>query len=187
MPQTETALLQESRNPMDWEPNFRATHARAVEAWHAGRRSPESMFSTADSTFLHSIGCSNQELFDFVDDLEAWGAPDLESVLDIQRVRYTYFTRILHGQHSPHTATMESLPPKSAAIDGIPWLPRLIVKARLKLRGEMPRDLMYGCGGDRPFVARMRTTLADFLRLVWACGTDDRQIVDSLKKGAGLS
>ena len=34
-------------------------------------------------------------------------------------------------------------------IDGIAWLPRILVKARLKLRGEMPADLMYGCGGDR--------------------------------------
>jgi hypothetical protein len=82
---------------------------------------------------------------------------------------------------------MAELPAKTAAVDGIEWLPRLIAKARLKLRGEMPPDLMYGCGGDRPFVREMKTTLPDFLKLVWDCGEDDRRIVDSVKRRAGLA
>ena len=55
-----------------------------------------------------------------------------------------------------HTVDMEQLPAKAAQVDGIAWLPRIIAKARAKLRGEMPPDLMYDCGGDRDFLERAR-------------------------------
>ena len=71
-------------------------------------------------------------------------------------------------------------------MDGIAWLPRLIVKARLKLRGEMPAELMYGCAGDRPFLRRMNTDLPEFLKLVRDQGDDDRRIVDAVKRQAGI-
>ena len=76
---------------------------------------------------------------------------------------------------------MESLPAKAKEVDGIAWLPRLIEKARAKLRGEMPAELMYGCGGDRPFLRSMNVELSEFLRLVWICGEDDRRIIDYVK------
>ena len=41
---------------------------------------------------------------------------------------------------------------------------------------------MYGCGGDRPFLRNMNIELAEFLRLVWSAGNDDRQIVEYVKK-----
>ena len=77
---------------------------------------------------------------------------------------------------------MDSLPAKKDEVDGIPWLPRLIEKARAKLRGEMPPELMYGCGGDRPFLRSMNVELAEFLRLVWICESDNRRIVDYVKQ-----
>jgi hypothetical protein len=77
---------------------------------------------------------------------------------------------------------MDSLPAKTAEVDGIPWLPRLIEKARAKLRGEMPPELMYGCGGDRPFLRRMNVELAEFLRLVWDAKNDERRILDYVKQ-----
>ena len=79
---------------------------------------------------------------------------------------------------------MADLPAKSDAVDGIAWLPRLIMKARLKLRGEMPTELMYGCGGDRPFLHGMNLTLAEFLTLVRDAGDDDRRIIAAVKKSA---
>jgi hypothetical protein len=90
------------------------------------------------------------------------------------------------GKSTGRVASMEDLPAKTDAVDGIEWLPRIIEKARLKLRGEMPDDLMYGCGGDRPFLRRMRMSLPDFLKLVWEAGDDDRRIVDAVKRSAGL-
>jgi hypothetical protein len=75
------------------------------------------------------------------------------------------------------------LPPKPAAVDGIPWLPRLIVKARAKLKGEMDPDTMFVCGGDRAFFEQHKLHPADFLRVTWAAGDDDRKIIDYVKTG----
>jgi len=167
-----------------WKKQLRDIHARGVAAWRAGRRSPTTLFDPTDLAFLGSIGCSAQELFDFIDDLQDYGEPDFETVLEVQSLRREYFKTVMASQPSSHIASMHELPAKAAAVDGIAWLPRLIVKARLKLRGEMPADLMYGCGGDRPFLRRMNMTLPSFLKLVWDCGDDDRKIVDAVKRAA---
>jgi hypothetical protein len=169
----------------DWIQRLREVHARGIIAAKTGCRSPKTMFGAEDVEFLRSIGCSAQELFDFVDDYLYDAEPDLEEVLAIQSIRRDYFLNEMSGTWTGRVVSMADLPAKSAAVDGISWLPRLIVKARLKLRGEMPDDLMYGCGGDRPFVKRMRTTLAGFLQLVRDCREDDRKIVDTLKRTAG--
>ena len=142
------------------------------------------MFSPEEVTFLHSIGCSAQELFDFVDDHLDWGEPDIETVLAVQEIRKDYLVQVMEGKCSGFIKPMSELPSKATAVDGISWLPRLIVKARLKLRGEMPSELMYGCGGDRPFLRRMNMTLPQFLKLVWECGSDDRKIVEAVKAAA---
>jgi hypothetical protein len=161
--------------------NLREIHGRGVAAWRQGKRSPASMFSEDDALFLSSIGCTCQELFDFVDDLMTCGEPDLETVCEVQALRLDYLNKAMGGHRSNFVASMDDLPRKTDAIDGIAWLPRLIAKARLKLRGEMPPELMYGCGGDRPFVRRMGTSLPAFLKLVWDCGDDERSVVEALK------
>ena len=52
----------------DWKTEFRNVWDRGVTAWKAGRRSARTMFEAKDVAFLASIGCTAQELFDFVDD-----------------------------------------------------------------------------------------------------------------------
>ena len=173
-------------NNADWIQRLREVHASGIIAAKTGRRSAKTMFGAEDVEFLRSIGCSAQELFDFVDDYLSDAEPDLDEVIAIQSIRRDYFLNHMSGAWSGRVVSMAELPAKSAAVDGISWLPRLIVKARLKLRGEMPDDLMYGCGGDRPFVRRMRTTLAGFLQLVRDCGEDDKKIVETLKRTAGI-
>jgi hypothetical protein len=177
-------LFSAAMSQEDWKQEFREVHARGVAAWKAGRRNPSTMFSEADALFLSSSGCTEQELFDFVDDLMLSGEPDLETVCEVQALRRDYLRQIMGGRLPALVASMDDLPRKTDAVDGIAWLPRLIVKARLKLRGEMPPDLMYGCGGDRPFVRRMGSSLPAFLKLVWACGDDDRAVVESIKASA---
>ena len=173
-------------NEVTWDKQFRAVYDRGVAAWQAGRRKPATMFDAEDVAFLAGIGCTAQELFDFVDDSLVYGEPDFATALGVQAIRREYLMNEMKGIKSGKQAAMSDLPPKAQEVDGISWLPRLIVKARMKLRGEMPDDLMYGCGGDRPFVRRMNTTLPGFLQLVRECGTDDRRIVDTLKHGAGI-
>jgi hypothetical protein len=167
---------------VSWEEQFKAVYDRGVVAWNEGRRSPQTMFSTEDARFLEGIGCSAQELFDFVDDLQRYGEPDYETVLAIQTVCRDHFLNVMKGRRSGRTALMSDLPAKAEAVDGIPWLPRLIMKARLKLRCEMPSDLMFGCGGDRAFFGQVTLTPAAFLELVRGSGSDDRRIIDAVKK-----
>jgi hypothetical protein len=62
------------------------------------------------------------------------------------------------AQRSTRVIDMDKLPPKSAKLDGIEWLPRIIEKARAKLRGEMPPDLMYDCAVTRSFSRRARNS-----------------------------
>ena len=165
---------------------FREVYDRGVAAWQVGRRSPKKMFDDADAAFLASIGCTRQELFDFVEDAQNYGEPDFATVLAVQAIRRDYFLDVMGGKHSGRVASTDDLPAKTDAVDGIEWLPRIIEKARFKLRGEMPADLMYGCGGDRPFLCRMKMTLPEFLKLVWESGPDDRRIVNAVKRSAGL-
>lgn len=163
-----------------WEAEFRAVYDRGVQAWKSGRRSPASMFEPADVQFLASIGCTAQELFDFVDDFQVYGEPSFETVHAVQAIRRDYFLNTLGAKSTGRTASMEQLPPKAASVEGIPWLPRVIEKARLKLRGEMPADLMYGCGGDRAFFAKVHMTLPQFLELVRDAGTDTPRVVQAV-------
>ncbi|MEY2408364.1 MAG: hypothetical protein QOF48_1034 [Verrucomicrobiota bacterium] len=168
----------------NWQTELRNIWDRGVAGWKAGRREPSTLFQPRDVAFLATVGCTAREFFDFVDDSQRYGEPDFQTTLDVTAIRKDYFVDVLKSQPARQTATMESLPPKAAQVDGIAWLPRLIVKARLKLRGEMPDDLMYGCGGDRPFLREMNMDLPGFLRLVRDCGDDDRRIVDAVKKAA---
>jgi hypothetical protein len=168
----------------DWKLEFRKVWDRAVAAWKAGRRSAHTMFPPADLDFLAGIGCTAQELFDFVDDSLGYDDLDFETSLAVTAIRREYFLDVMHGKPTGRMVPMSDLPAKSAEVDGIAWLPRLIAKARIKLLGEMNPDLMYGCAGDRPFLRSHRMTLPQFLQLVRDKGDDDRAIVDAVKKAA---
>jgi len=144
------------------------------------------MFNREDTAFLVTIGCTAQELFDFVDDGLCYDDLDFDTTLAVAAIRRDYFHNVMKGKPTGRIVSMGSLPAKSAEVDGIAWLPRLIVKARVKLRGEMPDDLMYGCAGDRPFLRGMNMDLPGFLKLVWESGDDDRRIINAVKKSAGL-
>ena len=177
-----SVLTSAPMNETTWRTEFQGVYERGVAAWKAGRRASSSMFLPADVAWLSGIGCSAQEAFDFVDDFLRHGEPDFATALEVAAIRRDYFLKDLGGKPATQRFSMVDLPAKAAAVDGIAWLPRIIVKARLKLRGEMPDDLMYGCGGDRQFLAGIHMTLPEFLTLVRDSGTDDRRIVDAVKR-----
>ena len=172
-------------NAYFWADEFRATFDEAVKAYRAGKRDAGNLFSEKQRAFLATLGASAQEIFDFVEDNSRGGDPSFESALLVTAVRRDYFLVVQKGQWSKHVVSMAALPAKSAAVEGIEWLPRIIVKARVKLRGEMPPDLMYGCGGDRAFLSGAKIHLADFLRVTWAAHDDDRKIIDYVKQQRG--
>ena len=167
-----------------WRETLEAVWKRGSTAWKAGRRTATTMFIPEDVAFLKSVGCTVQEMFDFIDDFHVYGEPDFRTFMDVTALRRDYFLTVLDGKPTGKIAQMEDLPDKNAMVDGIAWLPRLIAKARLKLRGEMPDDLMYGCAGDRPFLRRMNTDLPGFLKLVAESGANDRVVVDAVKRQA---
>ena len=165
----------------DWPIEFRKVYDAGAARYRSGERVPLKLFSKRELEFLASIGCSAQELFDFIDDLARYDEPVFETVLLTTAVRRDYFRLVQQGIPSGKEIDMDALPSKKEEVDGIAWLPRLIEKARAKLRGEMPADLMYGCGGDRPFLREMNVELAEFLRLVWLSGDDNGRIVEYVK------
>jgi hypothetical protein len=165
----------------DWKSEFENVWKRGEAAWRSGRRTPSAMFEPADVEFLAGIGCSTQELFDFIDDALRYDDLDYFTALAVTGIRRDYFLEVMHGRPSGRIVQMNELPAKSAQVDGIAWLPRLIQKARAKLRGEMNPDLMYGCAGDRPFLRQHNMTLPQFLQLVRDKGDDDRAIIDAFK------
>lgn len=169
-------------NEYNWADEFKRVYDRGMANYRAGKRLSSGLFSAEDVAFLKSIGCSTQELFDFIEDGSYGGDPSFETVLLITAVRRDYFLTVQHGKHSPHIIDMSALPAKSAELGGIPWLPRIIEKAKAKLRGEMPPELMYGCGGDRPFLRGVKIHLADFLRYVWATDGDPKKVLEYVKK-----
>ena len=169
------------KSSYDWPVRFREVYQAGQKRYDQGEREPAKLFSEGDLAFLRSIGCNAQEMFDFIDDLARYGEPAFETVLLVQAVRRDYFLLEQNGVVSKHAINMDELPAKKDEVDGIAWLPRLIEKARAKLRGEMPADLLYGCGGDRPFLREMNVELAEFLRLVWLAGPDDRKVIDYVK------
>jgi len=167
-----------------WSTRFLQLFAVCESRFRNGDRDFTGYFTPDDLAFLTSIGSKPREFFDFVEDHVNYGDPNPETALLVASVRRDYLKVIQHGQLSTVETTPDQLPPKPEALDGIPWLPRLIAKARIKLRGEMDPEIMYGCGGDRQFFAKYDIHPADFLRTVWAAGDDDTKILAYVKKHA---
>ncbi|MCS7048932.1 MAG: DUF5069 domain-containing protein [Verrucomicrobiae bacterium] len=161
----------------DWEHEFRRCYERACERYQQGDRHPVAWFDSTQQAFLRSIGVRPHELLDYAED-----APELSygDALLIVAVRREFFLHIQCGQWCESVVPLETFPPKDAALAGWVWLPRIVAKARARLRGVLPPELMYGCGGDRAFLRRVGMHPADFLRLVWQAGNDDHAVVRRL-------
>lgn len=139
------------------------------------------MFTTKQVVFLGTLGATGQELFDYVEDFCRYSEPPYEQILAVTAIRRCFFEEIQHGIPSQFEIDPNELPSKTEELAGIRWLPRIIAKARAKLRGELDASTMYGCGGDRPFVERIGMSLSEFLQLVWDAEGDDQKIIDAVK------
>ncbi len=128
----------------DWKTQFRAVFDAGVQRRKEGSNEPVAMFERDEVAFLESIGCSAQEMFDFCDDYVGWDDVIYEHVEALQAVRYEHFVEELDSQPAAHRMEMDDFPAKTDKVEGIAWLPRLILKARAKLAGQLPADLMYG-------------------------------------------
>lgn len=169
-----------------WDSYFVELFDACVDEYDDGNKDFESWYSDQDHEFLKSIGYTPREFFDFVEDNVTSGGeePTAITALLIAAVRRDYFLTIQKGIPSERIVPTSDLPPKTADFAGFVWLPRIIAKARAKLRGEMDPDTMYCCGGDRAFLSKYDIHPADFLRVVWAAHDDDQKIVEYVKAHA---
>lgn len=168
---------------MTWNETFLALFDRCCSLYRSGNTDFTSYYSKDDLGFLESIGYQPRELFDFVEDYCSEGTPSPSTALLIAAARRDYFHVVQKGKRSTaEPLTRDTIPSFGEQLGGITYLPRILAKARAKLRGELDPDLMYGCGGDRNFLAKNGNLHpADFLRRVWAAGEDSEPLLDWIR------
>jgi len=167
---------------MTWNDQFLKLFRSSVEKYRGGNDDFRSYFTSDELEFLQSIGYKPRELFDFVEDLVDTGEPSESTSLLVASVRRDYFLTTQKGIHSDKEITTNDLPTFGDILDDapdIPYLPRILAKARAKLKGELDPDIMFGCGGDRNFLKNNgNIPPSDFLRHVWASGDTDSHIIE---------
>lgn len=164
---------------MTWNDQFLKLFRNNVEQYRGGNNDFHTYYTPDDIDFLKSIGYKPRELFDFVEDLVEEAVPSESTALLIAAVRRDYFLTVQKGKLSKKEITAADLPTFGDTLGDLAYLPRIITKARAKLRGELDPDIMYGCGGDRNFLKNNGNIHpADFLRHVWAGDDDDTHIVE---------
>jgi hypothetical protein len=159
-------------------------HAAALENYKAGCREPARIVDAQMLAELGAMGLGAQFLYDCVDDLVRYGEPSREDCLALAAERASSFREVMEGVAATRTWGVADLPPKAAEHAGVAWLPRIVRKARCFLEGSLGDDVMYGCAGDRAFLADYRATLPGFLRHVRVKGDDLDAALDYLR-GAG--
>ncbi len=168
-----------------WEQKFADLFEKCLERYRSGDRDFHGYYGEDDLAFLKSIGYKPREFFDFVEDHGDEGDPTPHTALLIASVRRDFLKSVQNGKHSSQELKEEELPPRDAELGGHAWLPRIIAKARAKLKGELHPDIMYGCGGDRAFLRKRDIHPADFLRAVWAAKERDEEVLDYVRANAG--
>lgn len=157
---------------------FRALYDLAVDLYAKGRRGAGNYFDRAQTAWLAANGITAQHLYDYAEDQVSDGEPGFDHALLIETFRRNYFLNVQLGKPSTTVLDEARMPAKTDAAKGIEWLPRIIPKAKAKLRGELPATLMFCCGGDRRFFKAHNILPAEFLGLVWRNSDNDAATID---------
>lgn len=171
----------------DFADKFRALYDKAVKTYAAGQTDQAAYFTADEQVFLAANGISVQAMYDYAEDHHGYGEPGYNRALAIETVRRDYFINVQQGKASTTVIDVTAMPAKTDAVKGIAWLPRLIPKAKAKLRGELPASLMYSCGGDRQFFHTHDIHPAEFLSLVWRNLDNDAATIDWVVKRSKTS
>ena len=150
----------------------------AIRRYRTGHQKPEGFMNAETLDFLAKIGLNTMDVFDYVEDSITHQEPDFETFLLVHAVRRDYFLQKQGGVPSKQRIDSTKLPAKQNKVREIEWLPRLLPKALAKLRGELPSETMYGCGGDRRFFKTHNIHPAEFLTVTWAHENEPDMIVD---------
>lgn len=153
----------------------------SVSLYKDGNREPDSYFDAEQLAFLALNGLKVMDLYDYVEDFLTRQEPGFATFVAVHDIRRNYFLIEQKGEHADFEIDVETLPAKTDAVDGIVWLPRILPKARGKLQGTLPPEIMYGCGGDRRFFKEHGLHPAEFLQAVWSAGDDDAAVISYVK------
>lgn len=157
-----------------WDQEFLALFDKCLKKYRDGNEDFTTYYTDGDLNFLNSIGYREREFFDFVEDYADYGDPAPETALLVAAARRDYFLYKMGGKPSGEKdLNPADLPAKTAELEGIVWLPRILAKARGKLKGELDPEIMFCCGGDRKFLSTHDISPADFLRTVWSAEASD--------------
>lgn len=162
----------------DFPNRFAGVYDKAVDLYAAGRRGADSYFTPDEKAWLAANGLTPQHMYDYAEDQNNHSEPGYDHALTIELVRRMYFLKVQGGKPSGRILDEASLPPKTDKVAGIEWLPRIVPKAKAKLRGELPASLMYCCGGDRRFFKTHDIMPAEFLTVIWQNEADDQKTID---------
>jgi hypothetical protein len=157
---------------------FRALYDQAAHLYAKGRRGAGTYFDKAQAAWLAANGITPQYMYDYAEDENSGGEPGFGHALSIELLRRNYFLNVQGGRPSAEVLDESTMPAKTDSVRGIEWLPRIIPKAKAKLRGELPESLMYCCGGDRRFFKAHDILPAEFLGVIWRNGEDDAATVE---------
>ncbi|MDF2377139.1 MAG: hypothetical protein P1U81_12915 [Verrucomicrobiales bacterium] len=176
-----TPDVSSTMNNYQWDSQFTELFERCLERYRNGDEDFTGYYNEADQKFLESFGYKPREFFDFVEDFGDGGEPTLTTAILVASARRDYFKWEMDGELGTREIKPADLPGKGEELDGIVWLPRIIMKAVGKLRGELDPDIMFCCGGDRKFLRTRNIAPADFLRAVWSTGGDAGKMVDFVR------
>jgi len=166
----------------DWNDRFLNLFDHCTALYTGGNTDFSTYYDADAQALLGEIGYAPREFFDFVEDYCEHGAPSRSTAMLVAAVRRDYFQVVMEGKDGSRSMKSSDVPSRGEELDGIPYLPRILAKARAKLRGDLDPDMMFGCGGDRGFLQRVGGIhMADFLRRVWSAGEDDAKIVKWLR------
>ncbi|MDR0902377.1 MAG: DUF5069 domain-containing protein [Opitutaceae bacterium] len=166
---------------------FRALYDKAVALYAKGQRGAGTYFTPGEIAFLAANGITAQNLYDYAEDHDNYGEPGYDIALGIELVRRDYYLNQQGGKTSAAILDESRLPSKADVIRGVEWLPRLIPKAKAKLRGELSASLMYCCAGDRRFFKQHDILPHEFLNLVWRHENNDDAIINWVTRRAAAA
>ena len=158
--------------------NLKKLWRRAVREYSTGNRNVKTYYDLGDLSFLRSVGITPNEIYDYAEDYVEYGEPSFTSFIAVHIVRINYFEQVQKGRASDQVISPDSLPGRDEEAAGIPWLPRIIEKARGKLSGELDADIMYGCLADRRFFKEHGISASAFLHNVWEAGDDTLAVIE---------
>ncbi len=157
---------------------LKAIWDEAVVQYQGGNRKPDTFFDEATLAELAAIGLNPMDVYDPVEDCLDGAEIDFTTFLLVSGARRDYFLNKQKGIPSDKVMDRDALPAKDSEIKGIVWLPRIMPKAIAKLRGELPPETMYGCGGDRGFLKANDIHPAEFLRATWAYEDEPEKLIE---------